>query len=321
MSPAVRSLAVAVAAAVVTSACASMSPVQVLNAQQAGQLPGFTEIPLASANFRTAALVNVTGKTGPAGQDVARQTNAAAAAYAGIELATNMPPSPTPGPVTAGAPASGSLFAFKKSGDAGQGWATTTAAGMPFVQVQALGLASASGTAAWQAQVTTTPGHENVYVQFRLPKADLTGFTEQNGPSDWQSRVRGEFSVGGHPFWLTEATRISQLAAGGQGGGGNNCSNGFQGGNKVLAYGTGIGFSDANDTSTAKTVTLWLGAFPAGQTVSFSFNVRADTLVKRQCCPKNAMGDPEFFCTRATADVSWDNSATPVRIWIGPPVV
>jgi hypothetical protein len=313
-------LLTACAAGALISGCASMVPVVELTAQQANQLPGFTEIPLAQANFRTAALVNVTGKSGPGAQDVARQTGGTAAAYAGVELTSNMPPSPTPGPVTAGPPASGSLFAFKQSGDAGQGWATATGAGMPFVQVQALGLASASGTAAWQAQVTTTPGHENVYVQFRLPKADLTGFTEQNGPSDWQSRIRGEFSVNGHPFWLTEATRVSQLAPGGQGGGGNNCGNGFQGTNKVLAYGTGVGFSDASTTSTAKVVTLWLGAFPDGQTVSFAFNVRADALVKRQCCPKNAMGLPEFFCTRATADVTWDNAALPVRIWTGPPV-
>lgn len=320
MSPRVRSLIAAVAAASLTGACASMSPVQVLTAQQAAQLPGFTEIPLASANFRTAALVNVTGKSGAAGQDVARQANATAAAFAGVELSNANPPSPAPTPALIGPPPSGSIFAFKKSGDAGEGWATATAAGMPFVQVQALGLATAAATAAWRAEVTTTPGHENVYVQFRLPKADLTGFTEQNGPSDWQSRVRAEFSVSGHPFWLTEATRISQLSPNGQGGGGNNCSNGFQGSNRVLAYGKGIGFSDAQDTSTPQVVTLWLGAFPAGQTVSFSFNVRADAVVKRQCCPKNAMGDPEFFCTRATADVDWDNSATPVRIFIGPPI-
>ncbi len=314
-----RPLLALAAASALLGACSSVAPVKPLTAGQIGQLSGMTELTLAQVNFRAQALGRVSGKPGPTDTEVARQAGATAATLASLQTKTYAI-NPTPAPATSAAPPGGSVFDFKKSGDAGQAWATTTAAGMPFLFVQAFGQVTANAAASWTASVTTTPGHENVYVQFRLPKARVDGFTEQNGPSDWQSRVRAEFAINGHPFWMAEASRLSQLDPAGQGGGGDNCAGGYQGSNKVLAWGTSVGFSDAQTTSSAQTVTLWLGSFPAGQTVGVGFIARADAQVKRQCCPKDAMGNPEFFCTRATAGVDWDNAATPVRIWIGPPV-
>lgn len=313
-------LATSLLACVFLAGCSTLAPVTELTFQQAAQLPAFTEVPLFQAGFRTQALVTVSGKSAQTGIDVSRHGDATSAAYAGV-LLKSYAISPPPGPASTAAPLSGSVFQFKESGDAGQGWATTTVAGMPFLQTQAVGKASASGTASWTASITTTPGHQNVYVQFQLPVAQLTGATEQNGPSPWQSRMRAEFAVNGHPFWLAEVTRVSRLDAGGQGGGADNCGDGFEGSNKVMGFGKTLSFTDANETSTGQIVTLSLGAFPAGQSVSMGFIVRADAAVERQCCPKNKAGDPEFFCTRATANVAWDSSALPVRIWIGPPIV
>ena len=319
-----KTILTALAGAGLLAGCASApAPVMVLNAQQANQLPGYTEVSLASAGFRTAALVNAEADIPQTQTElgVDRHTGVVSAAYAGVSNKTYAI-SPPPGPATGAAPASGSIYAFKQSGDAGQAWATMTAAGMPFISLQALGQSAASGTASWRGWVTPTPGHENVYVQFALPAVQLTGATEQNGPSPYQARMRADLSVNGHPFWSTEANRISQLDPSGQGGGGDNCGNGFEGSNRLMAFGAPIGFSDnPAQLSSPRIVTLWLGAFSAGQAVEVGLIVRADTQVARRCCPTNVMtGKPEFFCTRATADLTWDNTAQPVRFWIGPAV-
>jgi hypothetical protein len=310
-----------IALAAALAGCATApSPVTELTGAQATTVTGYTEVALASAGFTTQAMARVNAKPAKAALDVSRHANAASGAYGGVGQPD--PVNPPPGPVTAAPPAATSFFDFKKSGDSAQAWATTTVAGMPFIALQTFGQAGASGAASWRARITTTPGHENVYVRFRLPAAELTGFTEQNGPSPYQVRMRADLSVNGHPFWSSEASRRSTLAAGGMGGGGDNCANGFEGSNKLFAFGQPLGFTeDKAVLSTARVTTLWLGAFPAGQTVEIAFLVRADALVERQCCPHDAMGKPEFFCTRATANVKWDNAASPVTFWIGPAVV
>ena len=294
------------------------SPVKAVTWARGAKPVAYSEVTLDPAHFRTAALVNVTSKPSLSGQDVQRQAGATSAAYAGVSNKTYVI-TPPPAKLTSGPPDSNSRYAFKQSGDAGQAWATTTAAGMPYVDTQAVGQASASGAASWQAWITTTAGHENVYVRFTVPAAELTGATEQNGPSPWQSRIRAELMVNGHPVWLSDNSRISKLAVGGQGGGSDNCGNGFEGGNTVLPFGESLGFTDAKPNSKTKVVNLWLGAFPAGQTVAVSLIVRADAVVARPCCPHDAQGKPEFFCTRATANFSWDPATKPVQFWIGPP--
>jgi hypothetical protein len=294
------------------------SPVKAVTWPRGMKPLAYTAVTLDPDHFRTAALVTVAAKPSKSGQDVQRQAGAESAAYAGVSNKTYVI-SPPPAKATTGPPDSNSRFAFKQSGDAGQAWATTTAAGMPYVDTQAVGQASASGAASWEAWITTTAGHENLYVRFTVPAAELTGFTEQNGPSPWQSRIRAELMINGHPVWMTDNSRTSKLAVGGQGGGGDNCSNGFEGSNTVLPFGESLGFSDAKTASKAKVVNLWLGAFPAGQTVAVSLIVRADAVVARPCCPHDAQGKPEFFCTRATANFSWDGATTPVQFWIGPP--
>jgi hypothetical protein len=291
-------------------------PVKELSLQQVQQLPAFAEIGLPDANFATAVLTTV--RTGPNGAatDVARAGAATSAAYAGAAKAGTGAATP-PGPVVSG-PVSGTIFDFKKTADSAQSWATTTATGMPYLFAQALGQASAAGTASWRARVQMPPSGSNLYVQFMLPEAHLDGFDEVQGPSQWQSRLRVEVQMNGHPVWADEATRVSLLETPPEGGG-ENCGNNGPKGPFLTSFGRDLGFdATPNHPSPAQKVTLNLGAFPAGQWVEVAMIVRTDAQVLRPCCPHDGNNKPELFCTRATSVVSWDGSSQPVRFWAGP---
>jgi hypothetical protein len=308
-------LAAGVAAAFATAAVCGPLPVTELNAQQAAQLSAYTQVPLSSANFSTSAMVD-TQEQAKTQVSVQRASQNASAVYAAVSQFTM---SPAPMPATSGPPPSSDVFDFKVVANSAQGWATTTASGMPFLFTQAFGESHAAGTASWRAQVTVTAASPNLYVQFRMPAAMVTGFTEMNGPSNWQSRLRAELQMNGHPVWSSEATRIVQIAGTPGDIGVNNCFNLGEKARYLSTFGKGLGFtSDANTDSTAKTVTLWLGTYPAGQTVEVDFVVRTDTQVFSPCCPKPVMDLPPPFCTRATAGVNWDAMPNPVRFWIGP---
>ncbi len=308
-------LAAGLAAALATSAVAAPLPVSELTAQQTATLGGYTQVTLSSANFSTSALVDVQSKA-KSQIGVQRAAQSAAAAYAGV---STFPISPPPTPVTSGPPPAGAVFDFKVVGDSAQGWATTTPQGMPYLFTQAFGQSHAAGTAGWRAQVVATAASPNLYVQFRLPASLVTGFTEENGPSNWQSRLRAELQIDGHPVWSSETTRIALVN--GQPGdtGQNNCYGLSEKAKYLSSFGKSLGFTSNADTSSSpKTVTLWLGTYPAGQTVEVALVVRADAQVLSPCCPHNAANMPEQFCTRATAGVNWDAAATPVKFWIGP---
>jgi hypothetical protein len=308
---------VLVAAATALAGCASdIVPVRELSAQQAQQLPTLTEIGLAGANFATQALATV--KTGPNGSatDVSRAGAAASAAYAGAAKAGTGAATP-PGPVTAGPLPNGVVFDFKKTADSAQSWATMTAAGMPFLFAQAFGQSAAAGTASWRASLQMPASGTDLYAQFRLPAADLQGFDEVQGPSQWQSRLRVEVQMNGHPVWSNESTRVSLLD--GPAPGGENCGSVGPKGPFLAGFGRDVGFdSNPNHASAAQTVTLDLGPFAAGQQVEVTMVVRTDAQVLGPCCPHDGNNKPELFCTRATAEVSWDPGAQPVRFWVGP---
>ena len=308
-------LAAGAAAAFATAAVCGTLPVTELTAQQAAQLSGYTQIPLSSANFSTSAMVDTQEMT-KSQLSVKRASQNVAAAYAGV---SEFPMSPAPDPATTGAPPSNQVFDFQVVRNSAQGWATTTASGMPFLFTQAFGQSRAAGTASWRAQVMVTAASPNLYVQFRMPAAMVTGFTEVNGPSNWQSRFRAELQMNGHPVWSSEATRIAQVNGMPGDVGVNNCVGFSEKARYLSTFGKSLGFtSDANVNSTAKTVTLWLGTYPAGQTVEVDFVVRTDAQVFSPCCPTATPSQPPPFCTRATAGVNWDAMPNPVRFWIGP---
>jgi hypothetical protein len=299
-------------------ACSAPLPVSELTAQQAATVAGYPEVSLADAGFTTSTLVDVAALAHGTQMDVQREADATAASYAGLSLP--YPIQPPPGPAPSAPPDAGSHIDFKKGGDSGQGWATTTGAGMPFLDLTSFGQASARGTASWTAHVPIGPTDTNLYVQFHLPAAQVTGFTEQNGPSVWQDRLRAELLMNGHPVWSTEAQRMTALGNP-LSNGGDNCINDFEASDDLVVFGPSLGLvSDPGQKSPPKTVTLWMGSFPPNQTVELSLIVRGETQVERPCCNHAADGTPEEFCTRATLALDWDETPQPVRFWVGPSV-
>lgn len=306
--------AAGVAATLASAAVAGPLPVKQLSAQQAAQLSSATAVPLSAADFSTSALIT-TQSLAKSQTGVQRQDQAVSATYAAV---ADFPVSPAPSPVTTGPAPSGQTFNFQTEGNSAQGWATTTAGGMPYLFTQAFGQSHAAGTTGWRAKVALTAQAQNLYVQFRLPASTITGATEENGPSDWQSRVRAELQVNGHPVWSSEATRITLVNGKPGDTGNNNCFGLSEKARYLSTFGEGLGFvSDAEKDSAAKTVTLWLGTYPAGQSVDVALVVRTDAQVLSPCCPKPVNDMPGPFCSRATAKVNWDNASSPVKFWIG----
>jgi hypothetical protein len=274
---------------------------------------GFVEIPASSADFKTAAMVSV--KTGSNGSktSVDRGANTTSAVYAGASLPNALLVPATP--AQSGAPPLNQRFDFKKSGDSAQGWATMTSTGLPFLLTRSFGKATASGTASWMARVAVPSQQTNMYVRFTLPRIQVTGVNEADGPSRYQARFRAELMLNGHPVWSSEAIRLNEHS------GTPGCSMPksdiatlFQ------TFGTApaaLSPTDKNDWSALNSITLALGSFPVGQMLDITLVVRADTSVDSKCCKT---GD-ELFCTGATSVVDWDTATPiPVRFWAGPAI-
>jgi hypothetical protein len=320
-----RALLLAIAASLVAAPARGEAPlpVQVLSIAQAAQVSGFPAVSLAAAQFTTAAFVDVASKPSQSKKDVERDAALTAAAYGGLSL---QPVSiqPPPAPADSAPPPSTAHFDFKKTEDAAQGWATMSAAGTPFLELTSFGQSSASGTASWTAHVPMPATASHLYVQFRLPAATVTGFTEQNKTSPWQSRFRAELMLNGFPVWNSEASRVAEVTGASSGtecpmnGGGHETSK------TLVTFGTKLGFSaaDAEQASTPKIVTIDLGALPANQVADVSLVVRSDAEVVDPCCARvvDPAEPPEFFCTRASASVAWDDTPDPVHFWVGPAV-
>lgn len=276
---------------------------------------GFTEIAVSSADFKTAAMVSAKTDVNGSRSSIDRSANAISAVYAGASL-PNALASPA-APAISGAPPTSQLFDFKKSGDSAQGWATMTAAGMPFLMTRAFGKATASGTTAWMAHLFVPSQQNNMYVRFTLPRIQVQGVNESDGPSRYQARFRAELMLNGHPVWSSEAIRLNEFSSNP-----SYCpkADTFESGTFLQSYGTvpaGLSATDKLDWSSLNLITLSLGSFPAGQALDLSLVVRADTSVDLKCCFKNN----DYFCTGATSVVDWDTTAAaPVRFWAGPPV-
>jgi hypothetical protein len=293
-----------------------VQPVRELTGSQESAVTGagFTEIAASSANFKTAALVQVKSDINGARTAVDRSANAMSAVYAGVALDNALPS--TPPPATGSAPPSSQIHDFKKSGDSAQGWATMSAGGMPFLLTRAFGKATASGTAAWTARLYVPAGQNNLYVRFTLPAIQVTGTNEVNGPGRYQSRFRAELLMNGHPVWNSEAIRFNQFSLEGSLG---SCVDHSEIKTRYSTFGTAplsLSATDKTDVSSLNSVTLALGSFAANQEVELSLVVRADTSVDNKCCKKNG----ELFCTGASTKVDWNSTTTPVRFWAGPAI-
>ena len=291
------------------------SPVRELNGSQETLVGGasFMEIPISSTDLKTAAYVHAVALGRPTQSKVERGSNTTSAVYAGASkpgaLGTVVPT-----PAETAAPPSDQMFDFKQSANSAQGWATMKPNGMPFLHSRVFGQASTIGTAAWTAKVLVPGGSSNMYVRFTVPPVKVKGVNEEDGPSKYQSRVRVELLLNGHPVWNSEAIRFNQFANPPVG-----CNYQAEQATRLQTFGTPFPALSPTNKETASSinpVTLALGAFPAGQTLELSLVVRADTSVSGDCCHKN----DEYFCTGATAIVDWSNGGTPVRFWSGPAI-
>jgi hypothetical protein len=291
------------------------SPVRELNGSQESLVGGasFTEIAVSSTDLRTAAYAHAVALGQSTDTKVERGLNTTSAVYAGASVPGALG-EVTPTPAETSAPPADQVFDFKESGNSAQSWATMKSNGLPFLHTRVFGQASTRGAAAWTAKLVVPGGSNNMYVRFTVPPVKVTGVNEEDGPSKYQSRVRAELLLNGHPVWTSEAIRFNQFANKPVG-----CIYQAEQATRLQTFGTpfpGLSSMSKETASSTNPVTLALGAFPAGQTLELSLVVRADTSVSGDCCYKN----DEFFCTGATAMVDWSNVGTPVRFWSGPAI-
>ena len=52
-----------------------------------------------------------------------------------------------------------------------------------------------------------------MYVRFTIPPIKVKGVNEEDGPSKYQSRLRAELLLNGHPVWDSEAIRFNQFSS------------------------------------------------------------------------------------------------------------
>ena len=281
-------------------------PVRELTPAQADAVldkPDLVTTWLSSLSLKTAAMVRADAiAPGSPGQDVERATDAVAAVYAS-DVKSSVTDDGHEGPVE---PLPGELFNFKVSGDAAQAWATMSASGHPFLMLWALGQSSGHAVASWRTGFTVGgPNSQQVYLQVPMPGVTVTGVNEADGPSLWRSRFRADLMVNGFPGWSTDVVRFNELNSYGSDDSGEKARHLTVFGSTTLGHIDGSG--ETSDGSTAKTIMLYLGTFPAGSTVDVSLVMRAEARVETACDVETE----ELFCTRATVRTIWPTTRSP----------
>jgi len=271
---------------------------------------GAQEIAISSTDLRTAVSAEVKAKNKNPLTTVDRKSNQQAAVYAGLAQG-NYQPQTAPVPATFGKQPTSSMFDFLASGDSAEVWATMNANGMPYLFANAFGSAEATANASWKAKVAIPAGYQKLYVRLTIPEVSVGGAAEQDAPGRWQARFLGELSVNGYPVWNTEAIRTCLLKD-------NPKQTIPEKGTWTSLYGSPVLVNDSTP-ATNKEVTLLLGSFTAGQVVDLMFTSRMDAKVLGACeyKPDPNTGKMRYFCTRGTASMNWDNTATPVRFFAG----
>lgn len=271
---------------------------------------GTQEIAISSADLQTAVSAEVKAKNKNPLTTVQRMSNQQAAVYAGVAQGAYQPQT-APVPATFAKQPISSMFDFLASGDSAEVWATMNANGMPYLFANAFGSAEATANATWKAKVAIPAGYQKLYVRLTIPEVSVGGAAEQDAPARWQARFLGELSVNGYPVWNTEAIRTCLLKD-------NPKQNIPEKGTWTSLYGSPVLVND-NSQATNKEVTLLLGSFTAGQVVDLMFTSRMDAKVLGACEYKldPNTGKMRYFCTRGTASMNWDNTASPVRFFVG----
>lgn len=271
---------------------------------------GTQEIAISSADLQTAVSAEVKAKNKNPLTNVQRMSNQQAAVYAGLAQGGYVPMT-APVPATFGKQPTSSMFDFLASGDSAEVWATMNANGMPYLFANAFGTAEATGNATWKAKVAIPAGYQKLYVRLTIPKVSVGGAAEQDAPARWQARFLAELSLNGYPVWNSEAIRTCLLKD-------NPKQNIPEKGSWTSLYGSPVVVNN-NVAAANKEVTLLLGTFTAGQVVDLMFTSRMDAKVLGACEYKldPNTGKMRYFCTRGTAAMEWDSTASPVRFFVG----
>lgn len=302
-------------------------PVRVLSSAEAAALPGKPGVVMPAVtgtpDFKTAAAVSASAYSQTDASKVSRGLGATSAVYAGVGLPVPGQPAAAPAPPL---PSGNQIFNFKQSGDSVQAWATMTGLGVPYVKVHGYGRFTGNADASWRASLSLPGGGSwKVYVTFAVPPVNVAGVYEQNGPSKYRSRARGEMLLNGHPVWFTEAVRFNSTLAGPDDSGacvgykteqarhlrqfGAGLT--FPGMSSPAGGGPGyidsFGFGATADASALQPVTLLAGTFTAGELLDLQFVLHAEANVEGRCCKKlnPDTNKDELFCTGADASIDY----------------
>ncbi len=283
----------------VSIAHAAELPFRLATPSEASSLTGASVIAtsLNQTNFSTAASATVRKKTSSPVSDTARADQAISKVYV---QALDAGPSPGAQAVPpAVAPAE--FLDYEENLNSAQAWATMSETGAPFVQFYADGKSQGQAAASWRTRYNVQgTGNRDVYVRFTVPEVRFGGRWEDAAPSLTRGRFRIDFLVNAYPAWFTEAVRWNQ----------ENESNGDT--VRVDTFGQPIGFegnSFGSNThilsTTAKTVTLKLGTYPAGKAFDFTLLFQVEGQGDSQCAPSGG----EMDCGNITMKVNWDPNA------------
>jgi hypothetical protein len=182
-----------------------------------------------------------------------------------------------------------------------------TPEGRPYLLTQSFGHARGVAAASWHTTVSApSTAPRDVYLDFSIPAVSLTGANEQDGPSLWRSRLRIELLINGYPAWRSESTRFNEL------------NGSVETKRNLEVFGTSLGLDPLVHTalSPGKHVFLYLGQLDAGESMDVTMIMRADSDTPSKCGKDKIDGVYEYFCTRSTTSVQWNDSLSPTTFYI-----
>jgi len=290
-----RTLLLLVAACAAVHANAAELPFRLATSGEVTSLaqPSVIATPLNQTDFMTGAHVTVKKPSSNTTSKAQRANQATSAVYkAAISAGTDPNPHPVPPAVQPG-----DFVYYEDNHDSVQAWATMSELGQPFVMVYADGQTQGSATASWSTRyLVPGSGNRDVYVQFKIPAVNFGGRFEDAHPSLTWARMRTDFLVNAYPAWSTETTRFNETWI-------DPDTNRLR--EKAVhleTFGFDLGLDADHTTSTARTITLKLGTYPAGKPLDLTLLFQVEGKLESECGPDGG----EIVCGNIAVKVSWD---------------
>jgi hypothetical protein len=260
--------------------------------------PSVIATPLNQTAFRTGAHVTVKKLSDSATSKAKRADQALSSIYkSAISVGTDPNPHPVPPQVQPG-----DFVYYEVNHDAVQAWASMSELGAPFVMIYADGKTEGSATASWNTRyLVAGTGSREVYAQFRIPVVTMNGRFEDAQPSLTWTRMHIDFLVNAYPAWSTETIRFNEIWDDPE-------TDVFDQREKIVyfeTFGQSLGIDAAHTASTARTITVKLGTYPAGKPLDFTLLFQVEGKLAAACGPDAG----ETVCGNVAAKVSWDPTA------------